>query len=122
MEVQEAEEALKKVATRPIGHIVDEASILKDSSFPIAPDRLIALAKEAVRNPYNSLATNAEFVDEANFVFKAPVIGPLNYEHFSSAVKGFALHDVFPGYQSCMHNFWVDPYEPERVWYTQRCP
>eukprot|EP00210_Caulerpa_lentillifera_P003041 g2903.t1 len=119
-EVIEAAEALKKVATRPIGQFIDEEEILKDSTFPIKPNDLIELAKAALKDPYDNLSTNVNYVDADQFAFKGPVIGPLNYEQFTNALKGFSLQTVFPGFQSCLHNFWVDPYEPNRVWYTQR--
>ena len=93
---------------------------MAESTFAIKPDDLIELAKKAVGSQEQNFTTNSDLVDQEEFVFKAPFVGPISYQRMAAALKNFAFDDGFPASFQCLHNFWVDPYEPSRVWYTQR--
>lgn len=95
-------------------------ALLAKSTFPIKPAALIELAKAAIESRDVNFTTDSKFVDPEVFEFKAPIIGPLSYADMQYALKNFNFAGAFPGAFPCNHNFWVDPYEPWRVWFTQR--
>ena len=90
------------------------------SSFPIKPEDLIERAKEILIEQSLDFLSNPETVDTKMFVFKSPVMGPLTYAELRRIYTSFSLPEAFPGFFPCYHNFWVDPYEPSRVWFTVR--
>lgn len=53
-----------------------------------------------------------------NFVFQFPVIGPLNKKEYLAAVGGFQLSTAFPDQNPGHYDFRVDPFEPNKVWFT----
>lgn len=95
-------------------------AILAKSTFPIKPAKLIELSKAAVSDTDTNFVTNPDIVDPDAFVFKAPFVGPLSYSELQEALGNFEFKKAFPGSFQCLHNFWVDPCEPCRVWYTYR--
>ena len=55
------------------------------------------------------------------FQFIFPIIGPLSKDDYLKQVRGFALEEMFPNYyENLYYNFYVDPYENNRVWFTSR--
>lgn len=103
-------------------HVIDEAAMmLSQPAFPISPDELIALTKYflATESPDAPVLGNGTMLTE-NFSFVGPVIGPLNKNEFLVNVKGIDFYDVFPDASAQFHHFRVDPFEPNRVWYTCR--
>ncbi|KAK3255039.1 hypothetical protein CYMTET_35766 [Cymbomonas tetramitiformis] len=95
---------------------LDEEAMLAASTFPISPEDLIATTKNMLDK---GLEDNPEFLSD-DFQFVAPVVGPLTKERFIKAVSGFGLTDGFPDLQFNFHHFRVDPFEPNRVWFTSR--
>ncbi|CAK0896381.1 unnamed protein product [Prorocentrum cordatum] len=55
-----------------------------------------------------------------NFRFCGPVIGPLTKHEFMVNVKGIEFGDIFPDASARYHDFRVDMFEPNKVWYTSR--
>lgn len=103
-------------------HVVDENTLLKDQPpFPIPPDDLIALAKYflATESPDATVIGNGTMLAE-HFMFIGPVIGPLDKKEFLVNVNGIDFYDVFPDATAQFHHFRIDPFEPNRVWYTCR--
>jgi hypothetical protein len=93
-------------------------AVLPDTptSFPIAADRLIALAQAA-------FATRTGIEDDSvlapDFRFEFPVVS-LGRSEYLNTVKGFDLAGAFPDMNSHAYDWRVDPYEPNRVWFTIR--
>jgi len=88
---------------------------LQKSKFPIPPEDLISLTKA-----YLASASDAEpadwFADDFRFV--APVVGPFGKDEFKDSLKSFELKKAFPEISSNFHHFRVDPFEPNRVWFS----
>mmetsp|Transcript_8112 Transcript_8112/g.20837 ORF Transcript_8112/g.20837 Transcript_8112/m.20837 type:complete len:313 (-) Transcript_8112:1194-2132(-) len=97
--------------------VVDEARMLRDASFPIPADELIQLTKGLLAA--NNGADDPSLLAE-DFQFVAPVVGPLGREEFASAFKSFKLKEAFSEWKTNAHHFRVDPFEPNRVWFTTR--
>lgn len=102
-------------------HVVNEEELMSEKTFPIPPDELITLTKVF-------LATEAPEADPPgdgtmltdDFQFVGPVIGPLDKEDFLSTVPLIDFFRVMPDGTAQFHHFRVDPFEPDRVWYTAR--
>lgn len=54
-----------------------------------------------------------------DFRFEFPVVS-LSREEYLKAVRGFKLQDAFPNMTPRAYHWRVDPYEPNRVWFTTR--
>ena len=107
----------EKVTAFYADQMVDEAGMLAQSTFPIAPEDIIAkckliLAKNNGGEDPSLLAADLKFV--------APVVGPLNKEPFLAAFQSFKLDEGFPDAKFNYYHFRVDPFEPSRVWYDAR--
>ena len=96
--------------------IVDEKSTLARRSFAIAPEKLIQLTKEIVGKTKGLSLSSEDLAD--NFAFQFPIIGPLSKDEYLGAVGQIDLKDAFPDCKTVYYNFHVDPFEPNRVWYT----
>eukprot|EP01083_Nonionella_stella_P275961 937368_1 len=102
----------------------EESSSLKENPLPLqhfsySEKELIEIAKEFASKPTpESLA--------ADFIFRGPVIGPLNKVDFVATLTAIqakenkGLTDAFPDLELNNFGFAVDPTEPGRVWYFQR--
>lgn len=86
------------------------------STFPIPANRLIELAKAA-------FAVRTGIEDDSvlapDFRFEFPVVS-LGREEYLATVKGFDLAGAFPDMNSHAYDWRVDPFEPNRVWFTIR--
>jgi len=104
----------EKLGRVPEG-MLDEAEALRKSTFPIPPEELIGLAKAWIASQ-----TDDDGVDwfAEDFRFVAPVVGPFGKEEFVDSLKSFELKKGFPDINSNFHHFRVDPFEPNRVWYS----
>jgi len=101
------------------GMFVDTEAMYAASSFPIKPEDLITRTKEwLIRNHVINGFNSADFSDDFKFV--APVVGPLAKDDFIKAVAGFDLKVGIPDLNPQYYDFRVDPFEPNRVWYTSR--
>lgn len=100
-------------------NFVDETKKFSESSFPISPSELIRRARRM-------LALNGGFPGEVgdlladDFEFAGPVVGPMPKEHFLISISDFNFMDAFPDANYEMYDFRVDPFEPNRVWFTSR--
>lgn len=97
------------------GLIIDEELMLKQSNFPIPPEKLIFKAKHELGKALYKSDNLAE-----DFQFTAPFVGPLNREQFRNTLETLALEEAFPDLQPRLYHFRVDPFEPNRVWFTTR--
>lgn len=85
-----------------------------------ADDPLFKLANEFIYEKsgfYSPYAADA-FADD--FVFRGPVIGPLNKADFLSTMDTFKVYKAFPDISPNAFGFAVDPAEPRRVWFFVR--
>lgn len=55
-----------------------------------------------------------------DFVFTNPSVGQYGKQEYLEAVGGLYFHEAFPGANTDSHHFRVDPFDPYRVWFTQR--
>lgn len=107
----------EKVAEWATKHVVDEAAKLKVSDFPIKPEALIMKAK--VFLAYDLGVGNPDLLSK-DFEFVGPVVGPLSKQTYVQAVGGFNFAELYPDQNNEYHHFRVDPFEPNRVWFTAR--
>ena len=111
----EAYGTVKRVSTKKYDWELDTKSMLSQSSFKIKPDQLIARCKEVIDKRIG--LKNADDLAE-DFVFQFPIIGPLTKTAYLKAVGGFQIESMFPDLDTAIHDFRVDPFIPNRVWYT----
>eukprot|EP00977_Amphora_coffeiformis_P003591 scaffold701_cov158-Amphora_coffeaeformis.AAC.19 len=101
------------------GRFLDEEALMKQSSFSISPDQLIARARE-ILSPDVGIGTKdggACLADD--FEFAAAVVGPIGKREYLAALTSFNLEDSFditPNF----YGFSVDPMQPNRVWFFNR--
>ena len=97
---------------------LDTEKCLKESTFSYAPNELLSRCKEVIENKIGIL--NEDDLDD-NFQFIFPVIGPLSKRKYLKTLRKFELDKMFPDMQKNLYyNFYVDPYEHDRVWFTSR--
>jgi len=112
----------------------DEAELLAKSTFPIAPEDLIKKCKSViVAQAGIQDGTIDESIYADDFKFVAPFIGGptpredggqvegLDKKAYLSALRSFDLLQAFPDMDNRYHRFYVDPFEPNRVWFQTRC-
>eukprot|EP00798_Chlamydomonas_sp_ICE-L_P015123 gene15125-21180_t len=87
------------------------------TEFPIKPEELIAKAKALFYEGESGVKDPSLLSDEFRFEF--PVVS-LTKKKFVEAVSSFKLLDAFPNMDPHAYDFRVDPYEPNRVWFTCR--
>ena len=115
---------------------VDEAATLQANrertGFPIAPDDLIARAKEVIVKNQNlqdpSVFDDSIYADDFRFV--APFVGGatsttgekigFTKQEFLASLRSFDLLKAFPNLNNRYHSFRVDVFEPNRVWFQTR--
>ena len=107
----------EKVTAFYADQMVDEAGMLAQSTFPIAPEDIIAKCKLILAK--NNGGEDPSLL-AADFKFVAPVVGPLKKEPFLAAFQSFKLDEGFPDAKFNYYHFRVDPFEPSRVWYDAR--
>jgi hypothetical protein len=87
-------------------------------------EQLLAKAEDMVNNGFNnglgfySPANESEFSEE--FVFRAPVIGPLNKKDYLFTMGSFNLFEAFPDLKANAWGFSIDPENPNKVWFMLR--
>lgn len=107
----------EKVAEWEPKMTVNEAAKLSASDFAIKPEDLIMKAK--IFLAYDLGVGKPDLLSK-DFEFVGPVVGPLSKDAYVKAVGGFNLADAFPDMNNEFHHFRVDPFEPNRVWFTAR--
>jgi hypothetical protein len=113
---------------------VDEAALLAASTFPIKPEDLINKCKSVIlaqRGIQDGTIDEATYADD--FRFCAPFVGGptpaapedplpgLGKPEYLAALRNFDLLTAFPDMNNNYHRFYVDPFEPNRVWFQTRC-
>lgn len=98
--------------------VVDEDAMQRARSFPIGEEELIRRAKLYLA--LNQDAVMAPELLAEDFEFAGPIIGPLGKAKFIEQLRGFNFRGAFPDANSEWHHFRVDPFEPNRVWFTSR--
>eukprot|EP00088_Acartia_fossae_P006457 TRINITY_DN12968_c0_g2_i1.p1 TRINITY_DN12968_c0_g2~~TRINITY_DN12968_c0_g2_i1.p1 ORF type:complete len:276 (+),score=62.19 TRINITY_DN12968_c0_g2_i1:46-873(+) len=96
--------------------ILDETATKQASNFTIPEDQLIAKAKEIVMK--NIGCDQPELLAD-DFLFIFPIVGPLKKAEFIEIFSSFGLEKAMTGSPN-MFNFFVDPLEPNRVWFLSR--
>ena len=112
---------------------VDEAAMLAASTFPIQPEVLINRCKEVIleqRKIQDGSIDESIYSDD--FRFCAPFVGGptptsptdpmpgLSKSEYLNALRNFDLLTAFPDMNNNYHGFYVDPFEPNRVWFRTR--
>ena len=92
--------------------------MLAASTFPIKPPALIARAKEVLEAGVGTKDGGACLAPD--FEFCAAVVGPLGRDEYLNALGTFKLETAFPDLNPQYYGFRVDPFEPNRVWFTSR--
>jgi len=105
------------VENEPI--FLDESRMIAEANFNIPPDDLILLAKRFLVSR-GGFGCDHELLSDDAFQFVGPVVGPLSKEAFVNAMGAIDMKGGFPDFQGEFYNFNVDPFEPNRVWYTAR--
>ena len=95
----------------------DEAALIAAAGFPVAPETLIATAKEFL-DSNNGIDKRELFA--ADFQFAGPVVGPIDEDTFAKAFSSFKITDAFPDAKVQNYHFRVDPFEPNRVCFTTK--
>jgi hypothetical protein len=98
---------------------LDVAATLKQSTFPISPEQLLARAKIVLGCEFGTKAGADTSCLAEDFQFVAPIVGPLSKGEFLKAFGSFKVQDAIPDLKD---NSWfqVDPLEPNRVWFFSR--
>ena len=113
--------AEKTFTGRPGGdfEVLDVEAMRAASTFPIAPDDLIFRCQEVLAA---NVGTKDPDMLADDFEFAGPVVGPINKEQYLKAVEAALdnIYDAFPELKAQYYDFRVDPFEPNRVWYTSR--
>ncbi|CAK0898516.1 unnamed protein product [Prorocentrum cordatum] len=87
-------------------------------SFPLGEAELIRRAKLYLALNQDAV-TVPELISE-DFEFCGPIIGPLGKAKFIEQLRGFSFRQAFPDAKNEWHDFRVDPFEANRVWFTAR--
>ncbi len=87
------------------------------ANFPFSGEELIELAKLA---SLRLVFTNDASILSDDFLFVGPVVGPLTKDKFMAAFTSFKVSDAFPDATTSLHDFRIDPFKPNRIFYTAR--
>ena len=98
----------------------DEDALLAASTFPLAPDALIARCKEVLGPDIGVGTKDGGACLAEDFEFCAAVVGPIGKEAYLEALGTFQLEDAFPDLDPKYHLFRVDPFDEGRVWFHSR--
>ena len=111
-------DGIQKVLDKDNQCILDVDAMLRESKFMIKPNDLIKRCKYILQNKVG-LNDESDLADNFQFIF--PVVGPLSKKEYLSTLRKFNLEKMFPNIdKGIYYNFYVDPYENNRVWFTAR--
>merc|ERR1711871_1309679 len=99
---------------QPASAVTAHASAAATSSPLIAAAEEFINTKSGFYSPYDADA----FAED--FVFRGPVIGPLNKADYLSTMDTFKVYRAFPDISPNAFGFAVDPAEERRVWFFVR--
>lgn len=102
-------------------HLVNEDQLFRESSFPISPKELLHLTKVflVTEAPEKIFPSDGMLLAD-DFRFVGPYIGPLDKQAFYGQRDTMDFFQCFPDASAQFHDFRVDPFEPNRVWWTVR--
>ena len=106
--------AVMEILEAPTNNTTSAAS----GGFAIAPDDLVALAKDILVEKGIGTKDGGACLAE-DFEFVAAVVGPIPKEAYLKALGGFRIEDGFD-LTNKFFGFSVDPTQPNRVWFFQR--
>jgi len=104
---------------KPEVGVLNENTMLKNSSFSLSPEQLIIKAKKLLSPEAEFGSKNPDLLAE-DFQFIFPIVGPLCKTEFCTIFGSFKLKDAFPDSRGNFFGFTVDPMEPNRVWFFSR--
>lgn len=81
--------------------------------------KVIEAARKVMENTgYFDPLDEALFADD--FIFRGPVIGPLNKPDYIDVLDYFKIYEAFPDIDTNCFGFTIDPKDPYRVWFFLR--
>jgi hypothetical protein len=83
-------------------------------------EKLIAKAKDMVANGSGFYSPPNEDGFSEEFVFRGPLVGPLNKKDYLFTLGSFKIYEAFPDLKSNAWGFSVDPENPNKVWFMVR--
>lgn len=92
-------------------------AMIKDAGFEKKPEELVGMAKDFLASGF-SVPDGGKMLAQS-FEFVGPVVGPLTKSEFLRALNSFKVGENF-SISERNHDFRVDPFEPNRVWFTTR--
>jgi hypothetical protein len=90
----------------------------KGKKVPSSTD-VIEAAKKVMDNQGYFDPLDASLFAE-DFIFRGPVIGPLNKKDYTEVLEYFSIYKAFPDIDPNCFGFTVDPEDPYRVWFFLR--
>lgn len=81
---------------------------------------LIQLAKEFLYTQSGFYSPVNETVFSNEFVFRGPIVGPLNKDDYIRVMDTFQIYDAVPDINPNAFGYTIDPIEPTRVWFFVR--
>mmetsp|Transcript_22785 Transcript_22785/g.27534 ORF Transcript_22785/g.27534 Transcript_22785/m.27534 type:complete len:303 (+) Transcript_22785:117-1025(+) len=88
---------------------------------PVDPNNpLIQAANKFIYSQSGFYSAPDEDIFAEDFVFRGPVIGPLNKKDYIFTMTTFGIYDAIPDFSPNAFGFTLDPQEPNRVWFTVR--
>jgi hypothetical protein len=98
---------------------LDDKAMMRASQFPILPEQLITKARVVIASEFGTAkGCNVDELLAEDFEFVAPIVH-LPRARFVEAFGQFDLYKAFPNFKT-NNTFWVDPMEPNRVWFISR--
>lgn len=97
-------------------HVIDEEALRKERSFSLSEEELIRRSKLYLA--MNAWTVTVPELMADDFVFCGPVVGPLGKDKFIEQLAGFDFEGAFPDAVDGWHHFRLDPFEPNRVWFS----
>lgn len=95
------------------------SSLLSKAAPFSKDDTVIKAAQKVMKNTgYFDPIDETLFADD--FIFRGPVIGPLNKEDYKQVLDYFGIYKAFPDIDPNCFGWSVDPENPYRVWFFVR--
>jgi hypothetical protein len=101
------------------GFIPKGPNVITNGKSCASESQVIEAAKRVMANAgYFNPIDSTLFADD--FIFRGPVIGPLNKDDYEEVLEYFSIYKAFPDISPNCFGFTVDPENPLRVWYFVR--
>jgi hypothetical protein len=99
---------------------VETSASTSEVALESRSEQLIAKAKDYINNGsgFYSPPNEAELSEE--FVFRGPVVGPLNKKDYLFTLGSFKIYEAFPDIKANAWGFSIDPENPNKVWFMVR--